>query len=142
MGGTVAYVCEQDVGPPVVGAKAERHMLKRALLVVPLLAVGALTVACDPGISVTFENQTDHEIRVSVDDDPDLAPAYDAVAAGATRRLSYLSRNPEVFRVVIIDESGGVLLDEIFTIEELEARGMRFVVDDAGVQEESDVPSK
>ncbi len=115
-------------------------MLRRTLLVIPLIVVGALTVACDPGISVTFENQTDHGIRVSVDDDPDLAPAYDAVAAGATRTLSALSRNPEVFRVVIVDESGGVLLDEIFTIEELEARGMRFVVDDEGVQEDSEVP--
>ena len=106
------------------------------LLIVATISVAA--VACDPGISVTFENQTDQEIRVSIDDDPDLAPAFDAVAAGATRTLSALSRNPEVFRVVIVDERGGTLLDEIFTIEELAARGMRFVVDDEGIQEDSD----
>lgn len=107
-------------------------------LVVATISVAA--VACDPGISVTFENQTDHEIRVSVHGNLDAAPAFDPVAASTTTTLDIFSRNRDVFRVVIVDESGGILLDEIFTIDELEARGMRFVVDDEGIQEESDVP--
>ena len=97
-------------------------------------------IACDPGITVEFENRTDHEIRVSVRGNPDLAPAFDVIAAGATRELFYISRNKEVYRVVIEDENGGLLLNQIFTFDELEARDMRFVVDEEGVREESDAP--
>lgn len=121
--------------------KRKEALTARTLAITLVVAtISVVAVACDPGISVTFENQTDHEIRVSVVDDPDRGPGFDAVAAGATRTLSYISRNPEVFRVVIVDESGGVLLNEIFTIDELEARGMRFVIDDNGIQEAQDVP--
>lgn len=103
-------------------------------LVVATISVAAL--ACDPGISVTFENQTDHEIRVSVVDDPDRAGGFDAVASGATRTLSYLTRNPEVFRVVIVDGIGNTLLNDIFTIDELEARDFRFVIRPEGIGSE------
>ena len=106
------------------------------LLIVATISVAA--VACDPGISVTFENQTDQEIRVSVRGNLEAKPAFDTIDVGGTRTLDYLSRNRDAYRVVILDENGGLLLDEIFTIDQLEARGMRFVVDDEGIQEDSD----
>ena len=102
------------------------------LLIVATISVAA--VACDPAISVTFENQTDHVIRVDVRGNFEAVPGFGTIDAGETKTVPYLSRNRDAYRVVILDESGGVLLDEIFTIEELEARGMRFVVDDEGVQ--------
>lgn len=106
------------------------------LLIVATISVAA--VACDPAISITFENQTDHQIRVDVRGNFEAVPSFDTVDAGGTRTLDYLSRNRDAYRVVIVNESGGTILDEIFTIEELAARGMRFVVDDEGIQEDSD----
>lgn len=108
------------------------------LLIVATISVAA--VACDPAISVTFENRTDHEIRVDVRGNFEAVPAFDTIDAGGTRTLAYLSRNRDAYRVVILDERGGVLLDEIFTIEELEARDLRFVVDDEGIQEDLFAP--
>ena len=108
------------------------------LLIVATISVAA--VACDPAISVTFENQTDHVIRVDVRGNFKAVPAFDTIDAGGTRTLDYLSRNRDAYRVVILDENGGLLLDEIFTIGELKAREMRFVVDDEGIQEDSDAP--
>lgn len=127
-------------------ANSVQLMRKKETLAMRALAIGLAivafaiaTVACDPGFEITFENQTDHEIRVSVGEETDQL-AFDAVDMGKTRALTYLSRNPDRFRVVIVNEDGGTLLDEIFTFEELEARGMRFVIDNEGIQEDSDVP--
>ncbi len=114
-------------------------MPRRTLFVISLFIVAALAVACDPAIEITFENQTEREIRVDARGNFGAVPAFDTVDAGETRSLGYLSRNRDAYRVVIVDDTGNTLLDEIFTIEELEARGMRFVVDDEGIQEGSDV---
>lgn len=114
--------------------------MARGLVLLMVATISIAAVACDPGFEVTFENKTDHEIRVSVRGNLEAVPAFDAVDSGETRALTYLSRNPERFRVVIVDERGDVLLNEIFTIDELEARGMRFVVDNEGIQEVSDAP--
>ena len=114
--------------------------MAKGLVLLMVAMVSVVALACDPGFEVTFENQADHEIRVSVGEDPDLVLAFDTVDSGETRALTYLSRNPERFRVVIVDERGGTLLDEIFTFDELKARGMRFVVDDEGIQEDSGAP--
>ncbi len=110
----------------------------RVALLIASVAAGLTLVACDPAISITFENQTDHQIRVDVRGNFEAVPFFDTVDAGETRTLDYLSRNRDAYRVVIVNESGGTVLDEIFTIDELEARGRRFVVDDQGIQEDSD----
>ncbi len=112
----------------------------RGLVLLGMAAIAIAMVACDPAISVTFENRTDKELRVDVRGNPDAAPAFDTLAAGATRTLDYLSRNRDEYRVVIVDENGDTLLDETFTVDELEARKSRFVIDEEGVQPGLDAP--
>jgi hypothetical protein len=92
-----------------------------------------VTLSCDPGISVTFENQTTEDIRVSVKK-PDSPPGFDNVAAGHTRTLEYFSRNRDEFRVVIVDFEDRTLLDDTYTRDDLESFDWRFVIDDSGVQ--------
>lgn len=95
------------------------------LLVVGTI-LGTAVVACDPGASVTWVNQTDQTLIMYLSDEPD-SDRGNPLPPHSTKVLGVIKA---VWKdvVVIRDEQGNVLFRQKLTWEQLKGRGFRFVI--------------
>ena len=99
----------------------------RIAFAICLLLLLATTVACDPGATITYVNETDRTVLVYTAED--LEPEiYDALLEPrSTVRAGTIKMS---FKDVVIvrDEDGNFLLRKEITWDELKAQGFRFVI--------------
>ena len=102
-------------------------MTVRIAFAICLLLILATTVACDPGATITYVNETDRTLIVYTADDREL-DVYDALLEPhSTVRAGTIKMT---FKDVVIvrDQAGNTLLRREITWDELEAQGFRFVI--------------
>ena len=105
-----------------------------ALAFVVALSLGLLGVACEGGVNIWFENDTDHDLTVSFAR-PSFTKYVDTFVVEAHSKSGYsypgLVEDDEVLKVEARDSEGNVVYSEILTLRELKQRGLRFVFTDA-----------
>jgi hypothetical protein len=87
----------------------------------------ATTVACDPGATITYVNETDRTVLVYTAED--LGPnEYDALL-GPHSTVEATTLEMHFKDIVIVrDEDGNLLLRKEITWDELKAQDFRFVI--------------
>lgn len=94
------------------------------LLVVGTI-VGTAVVACDPGASVTWVNETGQTASVFAGDDPeDLVTTLLPHSSEELGELKHLREDV----IVVKDQHGNILLRKEITWEHLKGRRFRFVI--------------
>ena len=94
------------------------------------MAVALPLAGCDPGISITYENQTLVTVYVAVrssEGSEDEQRAFDEVEAGLTRTFDYLA--DDRYEIIVITGNGRLLFLEVLTEDELEEIGNRIILD-------------
>jgi hypothetical protein len=102
-----------------------------ALAFVVALLFGLLGVACEGGVNIRFENQTDSDLAVSFAR-PSFSPKYvDTFVVQARSKPLYsypgLVEDDEVLVVEARELEGNLVYSETLTLRELKERGLRFV---------------
>ncbi len=106
--------------------------MARVLVCTAFLFLAAAFVGCDPAIDITFENRSPEVVLVSARGNVEAKPFFDEVQAEDSRTLAYLSRNIDRYRIHIYTEQREVLLDEIYTVEEIDEFDRHFIVYEDG----------
>jgi hypothetical protein len=101
------------------------------LAFVVALLFGLLGVACEGGVNIWFENDTDHDLTVSFAR-PSFSPKYvDTFVVEARSKSGYsypgLVEDDEVLVVQARDPEGNLVYSETLTLRDLKERGLRFV---------------
>jgi hypothetical protein len=92
----------------------------------PLLLISALAtfgLACEPNIDITFENPTNEDVLIEVNDG-----GFVTIEARSEDTFTFLTDNVDQFDITVMTEDGEVIFHEVLTEKELEERGNRTTV--------------
>ncbi len=101
--------------------------LRKFLGLFLLIAVGFLVGGCHPSVAIIFENQTDQEVLVEVNDG-----GVEMVAAGSTDTFRVRTNDVDQFEIIVKTEDGEVLFHDVLTEDELEERDNRIIIREPG----------
>ena len=96
-------------------------------LIEPVFVVGIvfLLTGCNPNLDITFENRTDHDLRVEVS-----SSGFVEIAAESTKTFTFDIDDENRIDITVLTEEGDVILDEITTKDELEERNYRIIIEE------------
>jgi hypothetical protein len=100
---------------------------KAGVVAICLLLLLATTVACDPGATIKYVNETDKTVIVYTADDRDLSD-YDVIVDphSTVRAGTIIMEFKDV--VILRDKDGNLLMRKEITWDELKAQDFRFVI--------------
>lgn len=97
--------------------KSLRRPLIGGLALAGLVVLALLLSACHPNVAITYENRTQRDVLVSVNDG-----GFEEIKAGTTSTFTYLIDGHELFVIVAKTKDGEIFFHETLTREELERR--------------------
>ena len=99
--------------------------VRQTLALTLLVTVGIFSVGCPQGIDITFDNRTNNDVLVQVNDGDRVK-----VRAASTRTFSFLTDNVDQFDITVMTEDRDVLFHEVLTEDELEEIGNRIIIEE------------